>query len=86
MHVGLQGLVKNQWYGQWIKGNALRAPTPVNSRELGMMHEFLGTVSVFPLMRLQSNRRSWSFQYGAGICLYWLASQLVVRSLPMNTN
>ncbi|GBE84457.1 hypothetical protein SCP_0604360 [Sparassis crispa] len=43
MHNFLLGVVKNQWYGRWIKYNALRANTPKMKRELAIMHEFLET-------------------------------------------
>ncbi|TFK52674.1 hypothetical protein OE88DRAFT_1712157 [Heliocybe sulcata] len=43
MHNILQGIAKNQWYAQWIKTKALRASTPKQGRELGMVHKFLET-------------------------------------------
>lgn len=40
------GLVKTQWYGQWIRGSALRADTEGGTkRELNMIHNFLKSVS-----------------------------------------
>ncbi|GBE85372.1 hypothetical protein SCP_0705590 [Sparassis crispa] len=45
MHNLLLGVVKLQWYGQWIKHNALRANTAKNKCELALLHEFLETMS-----------------------------------------
>jgi hypothetical protein len=40
------GLLKNQWYPQWIKRNTLRASTDARPRELDLIHKFLLEVSL----------------------------------------
>ncbi|KZT27351.1 hypothetical protein NEOLEDRAFT_1060777 [Neolentinus lepideus HHB14362 ss-1] len=44
MHNTLQGIMKNQWYAQWIQKKILRAPTANDGRELGLVHQFLEMV------------------------------------------
>ncbi|KIJ57838.1 hypothetical protein HYDPIDRAFT_171515, partial [Hydnomerulius pinastri MD-312] len=44
MHNLLLGIVKTQWYSQWILTPALRASTQARARELEMIHAFLHTV------------------------------------------
>ncbi|EIW65136.1 uncharacterized protein TRAVEDRAFT_16965 [Trametes versicolor FP-101664 SS1] len=42
-----EGLVKNQWYTHWIRGNALRADTDAGTkRELKVLHNFLASVAL----------------------------------------
>ncbi|TDL13709.1 hypothetical protein BD410DRAFT_734964 [Rickenella mellea] len=41
MHNLLLGIVKNQWYGQWILQGALRKATTTHGRELDVIHQFL---------------------------------------------
>ncbi|TDL15548.1 hypothetical protein BD410DRAFT_732539 [Rickenella mellea] len=43
MHNLLLGIVKTQWYSQWIKENALRRATTTQGRELDVVHQFLET-------------------------------------------
>ncbi|KAF8840022.1 hypothetical protein BDN67DRAFT_996960 [Paxillus ammoniavirescens] len=43
MHNLLLGIVKTQWYSQWILTPALRASTQTRARELDIMHKFLST-------------------------------------------
>ncbi|KAF8517879.1 hypothetical protein JB92DRAFT_3113382 [Gautieria morchelliformis] len=43
MHNLLQGVVKNQWYSVWIKGNTLRSATDKKCCELDLIHDYLGT-------------------------------------------
>ena len=42
----ITGIVKTQWYSQWIKQKALQASTNKQPRELDQIHEFLKTVRV----------------------------------------
>lgn len=39
----LTGIIKTQWYTQWILTPALRASTQTRTRELDLMHTFLST-------------------------------------------
>lgn len=39
------GIVKAQWYSQWILTPSLRASTDTRGRELDMIHKFLASVS-----------------------------------------
>ncbi|RDB26670.1 hypothetical protein Hypma_005517 [Hypsizygus marmoreus] len=41
MHNFLLGIVKTQWYSQWIKTNTLRASTDKKPREVELIHQFL---------------------------------------------
>ncbi|KAG2030977.1 hypothetical protein BDR03DRAFT_936515 [Suillus americanus] len=43
MHNLLLGIIKTQWYTQWILTPALRAATQTRTRELDLMHTFLST-------------------------------------------
>lgn len=44
MYICLLGVVKNQWYSQWIKNSAIRASTSKTARELDIIQDFLSTV------------------------------------------
>ncbi|KIJ08421.1 hypothetical protein PAXINDRAFT_18445 [Paxillus involutus ATCC 200175] len=43
MHNLLLGIVKTQWYSQWIQTPALRASTDKRARELDVIHRFLAS-------------------------------------------
>lgn len=42
-NMDLVGIIKTQWYTQWILTSALRASTQTRTRELDLMHTFLST-------------------------------------------
>ncbi|KIJ13114.1 hypothetical protein PAXINDRAFT_181417 [Paxillus involutus ATCC 200175] len=44
MHNLLLGIVKTQWYSQWIQTPALRASTDKRARELDVIHRFLASL------------------------------------------
>lgn len=41
------GIVKTQWYIQFIKGAGLRASTDKTARELDVIHKFMASVREF---------------------------------------
>ena len=43
------GIVKNHWYGVFIKSSILRASTDKSARELDVIHRFLETVRAFTI-------------------------------------
>ncbi|KAF8834588.1 hypothetical protein BDN67DRAFT_914663, partial [Paxillus ammoniavirescens] len=48
------GIIKTQWYNQWIQGSALRASTETRVRELDIIHKFLSMVRISKFFNLRN--------------------------------